>query len=69
MKNNFLNELGGKICNTCKYYDCMNGTCPKVKGLHHHLDDGCEKWKIADDLVQHRDHKNKKKSENIKLFY
>ena len=67
MINKKVQEFGGRICNTCKHYDAMEGWCKKHKG-HRYCVDWCDKWKTADDLVQHRKKKESVKIEKVKLF-
>ena len=70
MKNKTLEMLGGKMCNTCKYYDIMTGYCSKTQKHHHHLDyvdENPECWRIAPDLIEHRP-KRKKEYEQLKLL-
>lgn len=57
MQNKKIEEFGGHICNTCEYYDTMQGWCKKHK-QHRYCIDDCSKWKIASDLVEHRKKKN-----------
>ena len=71
--NDYVKDYG-KCCNACKYYNIGNGYCRK-KNEYHKFDDydvddsrKCDKWKIADDLVNHREKSSKKKSDQLKLF-
>lgn len=63
--NQYIKDYG-HCCNACRYYDVMSGYCKKTNSYHHGCDftygDGepCPKWKIAEDLIEHRSHKNKK---------
>ena len=66
MKNKLVEEFGGRICNTCKHYDAMEGWCKKHKDYKYCTDE-CDKWKTADDLVQHRKPKEYK-IERVKLL-
>lgn len=66
VRNKLVDEFGGHICNTCKFYDALEGFCSKKK-INLHCIESCDKWKIADDLVQHRKKKDYK-IERIKLL-
>lgn len=57
MQNKKIEEFGGHICNTCEYYDPMQGWCKKHK-QHRYCIEDCSKWKTASDLVEHRKKKN-----------
>lgn len=57
MRNKKVAEFGGHICNTCEYYEPMQGWCKKHKGHRYGCDD-CSKWKTASDLVEHRKEKD-----------
>lgn len=66
MKNKLVEQFGGHICNTCEYYDPMQGLCQKDKKNHYCIDE-CDKWKIAKDLIQHRKKKDYK-IKKVRLF-
>ncbi len=62
--NEFIKEYG-HCCNACRYYNPMTGYCKKTNSYHYGCDftygDGeCPKWKIAEDLIEHRQKKEKK---------
>lgn len=70
--NQFIKDCG-HCCNTCRYYDAMSGYCKKTNSYHHGYDfdnrdggESCPKWKIAKDLIEHRQ-KKKKKYIQVKL--
>lgn len=67
MINKKVQEFGGRICNTCQYYDALNGWCKKHKCNRYCVDE-CDKWRTASDLVEHREKKNKPKIERVSLL-
>ena len=40
-----------RVCDTCKYYNVMEGTCSAHEYEYHHgYDEGCDDWKYWEEI-------------------